>query len=172
MSKRDTLLVIIAGLFAAAMVFLCGYVAARYGPVGEVQLSGIPANAGYAVGPGYQMTATPKAAEMALPPGTPTSTWLQPGIDVPCDMADAIARDAASHTCEALWAAERDDPHVQRGLQVEPGNQVSRIHEFGRYTYVLFSQALIVWRNTNDDSRIAVLSPHGCWRALPEPTSQ
>jgi hypothetical protein len=122
---------------------------------------------GYSVGPGWQTTATP-APIFAAADATPTSVWLQPDRDIPCDQADAIARDAATHSCEALWAAERDDPHVQKGIQTEPGVQVSRKHDYGRYTYMLFSQALIIWRNTNDDGRIGVFSPHGCWHGLPE----
>ncbi len=126
-----------------------------------------PVQFGYQVAPGWAMTPTPGSV-FAVAVATPTSVWLQPSEIGGCDMADAIARDAASHTCEALWAAERDDPHVQKALQIEPAIQVTRKHDYGRYTYMLFSQALIVWRNVGDDGRIAVLSPHGCWRGLPE----
>jgi hypothetical protein len=173
----SALLVALVGILAGLVM---GLLYARCGRPGAVQTIVVPAPTpvqfGYSVGPGWQKTPTPgtmgdaqaELDRLSGPVATPTSVWLQPERDVPCDMADAIARDAATHSCEALWAAERDDAHVQRGIQTEPGVQVSRIHEYGRFTYMLFSQALIIWRNTGDDGRIGVFSPHGCWHGLPE----
>ena len=70
--------------------------------------------------------------------------------------------------CEKLIASQLTDAHVQRGLRTEPGAQLTNVHQFGRYWWILFDQAMIVWLDTGDP-RVLVGSPtNGCWRALPE----
>lgn len=136
-----------------------------------------PVDWGYAVGPGWQMTPTPES-EQALAVATvtpePTYAWLQPGRDVSCERLGQIHEAAMNYSCrEALIASQLADAHVVIALRTEPGAQLTNIHEFGTsqgtYYYMLFEQALMVWKE--NDARILVASPvNGCWQGLPQPT--
>ena len=100
---------------------------------------------------------------------SPTSEWLQPGRDIPCDRLGALVEAAMNYRYEALWASELQEPHVVRARHIEPGAQLTRIHQVGSYYIILFEQALIVWRD--NDARILVASPvNGCWLRINVPT--
>lgn len=171
------------------LIVLAGWVGTQYPKVAQVTIAPTsstpaywgypcptPIDWGYSVAPGWQMTSTPKpvqAVNAAMPPGTPTSVWMQPGEVGGCDRLKQIAEAAMNYRCEALWAAELLEPHVALGRQTEPGAQLTRIHMFGTsagaYSFILFEQALIVWKA--NDPRILVASPvNGCWQGVGIPT--
>ena len=178
MTQREAVLEV---ALAIALGGLTGLLYAGFGRPAPVQtvLASDPARWGYSVAPGYQMAEGEVAAQAtrlavvqalaATPPGTPTPVWMQPSEVGGCDRLKQIAEAAMNYRCETLWASELAEPHVALGRRVEPGAQLTRIHVFGTSQgvlyYILFEQALIVWRD--NDARIVVASPvNGCWLGL------
>jgi hypothetical protein len=175
MTHRESILILALAIVLGCMT---GLLYAGYGRPGPVQsyYSGAPVNAGYSVGPGYQMTEAEVAAQatrlavVQAAAATPTSVFLQVPENVAWMIADA-ARNYYGERIGTLTEADRDNLFWQGGHTFELGVQITKRHTLGTsvgvFDYMVFAEGIIVQKQ--GDLRIGVISPHGKWSSYAPP---